>query len=591
MSYSSIQERFHAHAVRAPGRVAVSTASRALTFGQLDERSDRIAARLRALGVGRDDPVALLMDKDVDLVAAMLGVLKAGACYLPLHTEYPLERLQWVVGHAGPRVLLTDAAHAEPHLTGFAHHLVVDDGVERWPSSGEPGAATPGPASGTGPADLAVVIYTSGSTGKPKGVGITHGGLLDLVADSLWDSGFHDRVLSLAPHAFGVSAYEFWVPLLRGGSVALAPGGPADLGVLRELLSRTGATGLHLTAGLFRVVADQAPEVLHGVREVLTGGDVVSAGAVRRVMAACPDTRVRVTYGATELSSFAVTCLLTSPAEVGSAVPIGVPMDGVTVRVLDERSRPVEGDRPGELFVGGPRVARGYLDDPELTARSFGPDPADPAGRLYRTRDVVRWNERGQLEFVSRAGGQLKIRGYLVEPAEVEATLGQLDGVRDVVVSAGADGGGEPYLVAHVVSDDPAVDARAVIEHARWRLPEYMVPGAVVVLDRLPLTPNGKLDREALPAPGARVAADPVEPATSRQQTLCRLFAEVLGVERVGLTDNFFDLNGQSLLGVKLAGLVESTLGTRVNVADVFNAPTPAELDALLGPGVPGPAR
>lgn len=573
---ASIQEQFAVQVRRTPDAVAVSSGDVQLTYGELDERSNRLAQRLLGLGVGPEDPVAVLMERSANVVVAILAAVKAGGFYLPLHDAYPTKRMQWITDNAGGPVLLTDEAMRARGLPRTGQVIVVDTDREL---SAMPASDPKVPVH---PDQLAYVIYTSGSQGHPKGVAVTHRGVLGLALDSCWDSRRHERVLLVAPYAFGVSTYELWVPLLRGGRIVVAPPGDLDVGTLRRLITKEEITGLHLTAGLFRVVADEAPECLAGVREVLTGGDVISPTAVQRVLEKCPDTVVRAMYGATEVSSFATNSPMRAPYQAGASVPVGRPMDNVRIYVLDEHLRPVRPGVAGELYIAGERLARGYFGRPDLTAERFVADPFT-GGRMYRTGDLVRWTPEGLIDFVGRANDQVKIRGFRVELAEVEAALAKYPGLAHVAVVAREAGTGDKRLVAYVVPESGEVDTAALRAHSRSLLPEYMVPSAFVALGTLPLTPNGKLDRRALPAPVFDdVSASYRAPRNARQETLCALFAEVLGVPTVGVDDSFFDLNGQSLLAMRLISRIHTTLGAELTIADLFNAPTVAELDRHL---------
>ncbi|GIF07046.1 non-ribosomal peptide synthetase [Actinoplanes siamensis] len=572
MQFESIDQCFRARVRRDPHAVAVVSGDRRLTYRDLDERAGRLAGRLRDRGLRPGDVAAVLMRRSPDLVVAILAVVRAGGCYLPVHDAYPPPRRQQVLDDAAATILLSDADQDPGELPRVRHVVPVGPGLDDCRPLDEPSPARPH--------DAAYVMYTSGSEGTPLGVLVSHRGVLGLALDPCWDGGNHDRVLMMAPHAFGVSTYELWVPLLRGGTVVLAPPGVADGPALRRLIERHGVTALHVTAGHFRVLADEAPACFAGAREVLTGGDTISASAVRRVLAACPGLVVRAMYGATEASSFATSWPMTDPP--GATVPVGRPLRDVRAYILDDRLRPVGKDVVGDLYLGGGRLAIGYPSRPDLTAQRFLPDPfAGGDARMYRTGDLARWTADGLIDHAGRATEQVKIRGFRVEPAEVENVLGGQPGLSDVVVTAREGTAGERRLVAYVVAAGP-VDVDALLARTREHLPSYMVPADVVVLDRLPLTPNGKLDRRALPAPDTGRRAPYRPPVTDRQRVLCDLFAEVLQADAVGLTDSFFDLDGQSLLALRLVGRIRSELLAEVGVADIFDAPTVAELDKLL---------
>jgi amino acid adenylation domain-containing protein len=577
---SSVQERFAQVVARTPDAIALSSPAEGevLTYAELDERANRIARRLIGLGVRPEDPVLVLQERTVSMVASILGIVKAGAMYLPLHDAYPLQRMQWIADHVGRPVLLADAVMRERGLPEVPVTVLVDSDAELRSLPGtDPGVRT-------GLDHLVHVIHTSGSTGDPMGVAVTHRGVLGLALDSCWDSGAHERIVMLAPYAFAVSTYELWVPLLHGGHLVLAPPGHLDVGSLRELIAAHGLTGVHVTAGLFRVVADQAPESFAGVREVLTGGDVISAKAVQLVLEACPGTVVRATYGSSELSLFVLSSPMRAPYSLGPVVPVGRPLDNIRLHILDERLRPLPPGEIGDLYVAGTRLARGYYRRPGVTAERFVADPFGGGGqRMFRTGDQVRVREDGLIEFTGRAGDQVKIRGYRVEPAEIESALARFPGVAHAVVVAHAIEDGQKRLIAYVVPEGAGpLDVDGLRAHAKELLPEYMVPSAFVTLDSLPLTPNGKVDRKALPEPAEEAVAAYRAPRTPRQELLCSLFAEAVGVPRVGLDDSFYDLHGESLMAMRLVSAIQDRLGAEILVSDVFDAPTVAELDQLV---------
>lgn len=577
MVSASIQEACSEQVRRTPDRVAVSFGDLRLTYRELDERANQLAHRLLTLNVRPEEPVAVLMDRSVELVVALLAVLKAGACYLPLHSAYPMERMQWIVDSCDRPVLLTDSATLHRGLPKTRELILVDTDSEI--------AAQPvtDPAVSRHPLRLAYVIHTSGSTGQPKGVAVTHSDVLGLALDRIWDGDRHERVLMVAPYAFNVSTYEFWVPLLHGGQIVVAPPGDLDIATLRLLISEHRVTGLHLTAGLFRIIAEEAPDSLIGVREVLTGGDVIAPTAVRRVLEANPDIVVRGMYGATELTLFSTHEPMTAPFREDTAVPIGWPMDGVRLYVLDARMRPVAAGEPGELYIAGRGLARGYHGRPDLTAERFVANPfGHPGERMYRTGDLVRATPEGRLTFVGRAGDQVKINGFRVEPAEVEAVMARFPGLAHVAVVVNSTGPDGDRLVGYVVPKAAAVDLAALRTHVAQALPDYMVPAGIVVVDTLPLTPNGKLDRKALPEPSFDGSAAAEGPTTEREELLLSLFAGVLGVERIGVNEGFFDLGGQSLQAMRLISRIRAALGVDLTISDFFDAPTVAELDAHL---------
>ncbi|WP_437081354.1 amino acid adenylation domain-containing protein [Streptomyces sp. enrichment culture] len=584
----SVQAAFAAQALRSPDAVAVRCAGRELSYRELDEQANRLAHRLLESGVGAEAPVAVLMERSVDLVVALLGVLKAGAFYLPLHSGYPLERMQWIVDETSAPVLLTDRAMRERGLPVAPVVVTVDETGE---SAGFP-VTDPGVPSR--PEQLAYVMFTSGSTGRPKGVAVTHRNVLDLVVDGMFGRGAHERVLLLASYAFDPSTYAFWVPLLHGGRTVITPEGELGVAELARLIADEEITGLDITAGLFRVMAEEDPGCFTGVREVITGGDVISPTAVRRVLQHCPDTIVRCAYGPTETTLFATQAPWTTADIPPAPVPVGRPLDGMRAYVLDENLALAPAKVTGELYLAGAGLARGYHGRPDLTAERFVADPFGPPGsRMYRTGDLARWSHEGLLEFAGRADDQVKIRGFRIELGEIEAVLGRCPGVSQVAVMAREDQPGDKRLVAYIVAANSTLDTDTLRAHTAGHLPEYMVPSAFVVLDRLPLTTNNKLDRRALPAPDPSPAASGAGrgPRTPREEILCGLFAEVLGVPAVGIDDNFFELGGHSLLATRLVSRIRTALGVELPVRALFEAPTVAALaDRLTEAGSARPA-
>ncbi|MER6968629.1 amino acid adenylation domain-containing protein, partial [Streptomyces halstedii] len=585
---ASVPAAFAAQARRTPDAVAVRCAGRELSYRELDEQANQLAHRLAGLGVQREAPVAVLMERSVDLVVALLAVLKAGAFYLPLHSGYPLERMQWIVDETSAPVLLTDRATRDRGVPGASSVVVVDEDEElAGMPVGDLGVESR-------PEQLAYVMYTSGSTGRPKGVAVTHRDVLDLVVDGMFGAGAHERVLMVAPYAFDPSTYELWVPLLHGGRTVVTPGDDLSVATLARLIAQEEITGLQVTAGLFRVMAEEDPGCFAGVREVITGGDVISPTAVQRVLEHCPDTVVRSTYGPTETTLFATQAPWDVTDEVPAPIPVGRPLDGMRAHVLDGALQAVPAGGTGELYLAGAGLARGYFGRPDLTAERFVADPYGPAGtRMYRTGDLARWSGEGLLEFLGRADDQVKIRGFRIELGEIEAVLSRFTGLAQVAVVAREDRSGDKRLVAYVVAESTGtplnaetagtpLDAEALRTHAAGLLPEYMVPSAFVILDQLPLTTNGKLDRRALPEPDAPTKTGTGRgPRTPREEILCGLFAEVLGVPTVGIDDSFFELGGHSLLATRLASRIRSILGVKLSIHKLLKTPTVAALSTL----------
>jgi nonribosomal peptide synthetase CepB len=546
--------------------VAVVDGDRTLSYEELAERAEKLAGYLSGRGVRRGDRVAVVMDRSPDLITTLLAVWQAGATYVPVDPAYPLERMKFMLADAEPAAVVCDEARRDAVLDGGLDPIILDD-----PRTRQSVAECARLSVGVTADDLAYVMYTSGSTGTPKGVAVSHGNVAALVGELAWGIGPDDAVLMHASHAFDISLFELWVPLVSGARVVLAGSGAVDGEALAGYVA-AGVTAAHLTAGAFRVLAEESPESVAGLREVLTGGDAVPLAAVERVRRTCPDVRVRHLYGPTEATLCATWWLLEPGDDTGSVLPIGRPLAGRRAYVLDSFLRPVPPGVTGELYVAGAGVAQGYLGRSALTAERFVADPFVPTERMYRTGDLAYWTDRGALAFAGRADDQVKIRGYRVEPGEIEAVLAGLPGVGQAVVVARAE-----QLIGYVVGDvDPALLRAQLAE----TLPEFMVPAAVLVLDELPLTVNGKVDRQALPAPDFASKSGGREPVTEAEQVLCGVFAEVLGLERVSVDDSFFELGGDSISSMQVAARARRE-GISLTPRQVFEHRSPGRLAAV----------
>jgi amino acid adenylation domain-containing protein len=573
---------FQARAAESPCAPAVAHAGRTLSFAALDRRASAVAARLRALGVGPEVRVGVLLERGPELAAALLGVLKAGGAFVPLDPDYPAERIAYVLEDSGAVAVLSDGAHALPPSSPPAVSVAAILDAE---------------ADGFVPVEvdadaLAYVIYTSGSTGRPKGVGVTHRALVshNHAVISAYGLLAGDSVAQIASVGFDIAVEEIFPTWAAGGTVVFRPAHvPGFGGGFLRWLGHEGITVLNLPTAFWHAwVADLAAaggELPPSLRLVVVGGERAQPAALARWRAAAGE-RVRWinSYGPTEATVTATVWELAG--EPAGEVPIGAALANTRAHVLGEAMHPVGEGEPGELFLGGDGVARGYLGRPALTAERFVPDPFSqaPGARLYRTGDRVREGDGGVLEFLGRLDDQVKVGGFRVEPGEVESVLGTHPAVAHAAVVARDDGSGRTRLVGYTVArDGERVDPAELRRWLRGRLPGYMVPSALVALAALPLTGHGKVDRRALPAPAALEPLDAwLGDAGETARALAEIFQEVLGAPRVGADEDFFDLGGHSLLGMQVLSRVRQRWGVELPVRAVFQAPTVAALAARI---------
>ncbi len=590
---ATLPELFDAAVSRTPDLPALLFDGGSVSYAALRDRADRLAALLAGAGAGPERIVALLLPRSVDIVVAQLAVAKAGAAYLPVDPAYPAERIALMLRDAAPALVLTldEWAADVPAVEGM-RTLVLDDPDTVAAVSAVDVTDRPAPRAH----HPAYVIYTSGSTGRPKGVVVEHAGLASFAAAEAdrYEVRPGDRVLLFASPSFDASVLELCMALPHGAALVVPPPGPLLGAHLAEVLANHRVThALIPPAALATVPADAATSGLPDFRCVIVGGDACPAELVERW---APGRHMINSYGPTEST---VVTTWSDPLSPGGIPPIGRPIWNTRVYVLDARLRPVPAGVPGELYVAGAGLARGYLRRPGRTAERFVADPnGAPGSRMYRTGDLVRWRPDGNLHFLGRADEQVKIRGFRIEPGEVETALSALPEVTAAAVLARTDPPGAKRLVAYVVPARPgATDAGALRRRLARTLPDHLVPAAFVYLDRLPLTPHGKLDRRALPAPDRSGDNDRyVAPRTESERLLADVWAEVLGVERVGVEDNFFELGGDSILGIQMVSRARAA-GLRITSRELFRhqsiaalatvatgaGETPAELGAATG--------
>ncbi|MER6381350.1 amino acid adenylation domain-containing protein [Streptomyces sp. NPDC001250] len=585
-----------AAATRRPDRRALVQGDQSLSYAELDRRSDVVCAHLTARGIGPGSIVGVWMDRGLAWPTALLGILKAGAAYLPLDVKHPRDRVEYVLGDAGAALVLGSRDGGAPPSDRVPFSVVEDvldidtDAVPR-PTDADPSA-------------LAYILYTSGTTGRPKGVCVDHGNLVHTLQAVAECYGLvpDDRVLQFSALTFDVAAEELFATLIRGATVVLRDAGPVpDVGELMSLVEQHGVSVLNLPASYWHewvsVLSEYPPSQYAQVRLVVVGSEAVDAGKLATWQASVPsDVRWLNAYGPTETT---ITATVYEPHTPGSGpanqpssgvVPIGRPLPGVRAYVLDASLNPVAPGEPGDLFIAGPGVARGYLGDRARTEASFLPDPwGEPGDRMFATRDRVRRTAAGVLEFLGRSDDQVKLRGFRIELAEIEHVLRTHPRVTDAAVVLREDRPGDQRLAAYVT---PTADARAGTEELpahlitlmQDRLPDYMVPANLVVLDALPRNANGKVDRRALPAPPA--PAEPRDaasaPQTGTEQRLSAIWADVLGVPAIGVEDDFFRLGGHSLLATQMVTRVRREFRVEVSLRRLFDHPTLAGFAGVI---------
>jgi amino acid adenylation domain-containing protein len=552
-----------------------------LTYAELNQRANHLANYLLSLGVKPDELVGIAIERSIETIVGILGILKAGAAYLPIDLAYPPERVAFMLENADVSVLLTKQALVKKLPPHQLQILCLD---ADWPKIAA--ASSMHPASSVQSGNLAYVMYTSGSTGLPKGVCVPHRGVVRLVKSAQYTNFDNKQVfLQLAPISFDAATFEIWGSLLNGAKLVLFPSDKPSLTELGQIIRQQQITTLWLTAGLFHLMVDERLEDLQPIQNLIAGGDILSLPHVKKVLSTL-NCRLVNGYGPTENTTFTC-CHPISAESLSTSVPIGRPISNTQVYILDSLLQPVPIGIPGELYIGGDGLARGYLKLPALTAEKFIPNPFTGSAKLYKTGDLARYLANGDIEFLGRIDNQVKIRGFRLELGEIEAALSQYSGLREVIVIDREDRPGDKRIVAYLVTDQSSnppteQDLRSFL---RSKLPDYMIPSAFVKVANLPLTLNGKVDRRALPVPEYQrqdASNEPVAPRDDLEIQLTAIWQRLLGVQNISIRDNFFELGGHSLIAVRLFAEIEQIWGQNLPLATLFQQQTIEELAGVL---------
>jgi amino acid adenylation domain-containing protein len=582
---ASLVALIEAQVERTPDAVAVVFGNSSLTYQGLNERANQLGHYLREMSVGPDTLVGVFMERSVEMVVALYGILKAGGAYVPIDPDYPADRVAFMLEDARVRVLLTQSKFVGQLPKHDCRLVCLDIACDSITT-----ADTANPTRTASPSNLAYMIYTSGSTGRPKGAMNEHRGIVNRL---LWIQGQHalteaDTIIQKTPFSFDISVWEFFWPLLAGARLVVAkPGGHRDAAYLVDLIVKERVTVLHFVPSMLQVFLDQ-PDVrrCQSLRHVICSGEALPFDLQEKFFKSLP-AQLHNLYGPTE-AAVEVTHWICQRNSDRKIVPIGRPVANTQIYILDRHLQPMPIGVMGELYIGGVQVCRGYHNRPELTAEKFIPDPfsEDPRARLYKTGDVCRWLSDGSIEYWGRADFQVKIRGYRIELGEIEAALKAQPEIKQAVVVARDDKRGDKRLVAYVVSTGTVLVLSELRTRLKRLLPDYMVPADYVVLDSIPVTPNGKVDRLALRAPEPSALLDDASylpPQDAYEGLICEAWADVLGLKRVGIRDNFFDLGGHSLLAVQLMlRLQEIIPGEPLPLRAVLEAPTVEKFAAWL---------
>ncbi len=577
-----IHQLFEERVEKTPDAVAVVFEGKELTYQQLNTKANRLASYLQSLGVKAETLVGICVERSWEMVVGLLGILKAGGAYVPIDPNYPPERIALMLSDSGASVLLTQQ-HLTAALPEHGARVVCLDEEEIFSSSSAENLADRAT-----PENLAYVIYTSGSTGKPKGVQISHRALANFLASMQRQPGIaaSDVLLAVTTISFDIAGLELYLPLTVGARVVLASRTVATDGIqLAEKISTSGATVMQATPATWRLLLASGWRGSKNLK-ILCGGEALPIDLAEELLSRGGS--VWNLYGPTETTIWSTVCQVDAQKLESSSIPIGRPIANTEIYLLDRYLQPVPIGVPGELHIGGDGLARGYLNRPELTAEKFIPNPFDAGTKLYKTGDLARYLLDGSIQYIGRIDNQVKLRGFRIELGEIEAVLNQHPAVGQAVAIAREIEPGDKRLIAYIVPQDKqlsdeSLTTKKLRDFIKQKLPQYMIPSAFVTLDALPLTPSGKIDRKALPAPeGISPKREYVAPRTPTEEIIANIFARVLGVSKIGINDNFFDLGGHSLLVTQLISRLRETFAVEIPIRAAFESPTVAELDRTL---------
>lgn len=580
-----IHQLFETQAALSPDAIALQLDERQISYMQLNAQANQLACYLRKLGIGPESRVCIALPRSIEMVIGIIGILKAGGAYVPLDPAYPQERLAFMLQDTDAPVLMTSESLLHRFSMFKGQNVCLDRDKSIIARETQENLSHE-----TSAENLAYIIYTSGSTGIPKGVEIPHRGVLRLVCNVDYVRlNNKQRHLLLAPISFDASTFELWGALLHGAICCIYPEELLTIQCLESVIQKNGITSLWLTSSLFNMIIDEAPNILHSLEQLLTGGEALSVKHVRRALEYLPNTKLINGYGPTESTTF--TCCYSIPRELDDqlkSIPIGRPIANTQVYILDQNMKPVQIGIPGELYIGGDGLARGYRNRPELTMEKFvcNPFSDNPESRLYKTGDRARYHPDGNIEFIGRLDHQVKIRGFRIEPGEIEAVISKHPEVSKSTLAVHETSFGEKCLVAYVVTSGQPLTEDALKKYLNNYLPGYMIPSAFIFMDNLPLTPNGKIDHKMLPAPAWAEATDRnssyAEPRSDKEIALTAIWSELLKLNKVSIHDNFFALGGHSLLATQVISRINMTFDLEIPLRTLFESPTIAELSNVI---------